>query len=188
MIKAIMTIAAALLLVSCSSDDKGTDPGGGSNTTSTDYYPLATGNVWYYTQYRDGVASGTRTRQIIGEATLPDGTTVLEQGSKLQYVRKTEHALLFYYDLTDNDADCSWPWPFAVGNQVVDCHFDNAGEIRNGVFATMETITVPAGTFECYRLDWPDFTQWFAPGVGLVKYREQYDHVREDRLDSCSLK
>lgn len=182
-------LLALFFIISCSSDDSGTNSDNNTPTPNgTDYYPLAVGNVWYYSTYFDGIKSGPTTRQISEQTTLPNGTVVLNQGSKLTYVRKTDDALLFYYDLADNDVDCSWPWPFAIGNQIINCTFDGGGEVRDGIFATKETITVPAGTFECYRLDWPDYSEWFAPGIGRVLYRETYDQVIEDRLDSFSLK
>jgi hypothetical protein len=149
-------------------------------------WPLAAGNQWKWnhTEYDtagDVISYATSQIDIVKDTMLDDErwfiwsvngtrvpTTFMGARSDGYYVRDTSghFELMIKYPVHVNET-----FPTLGGERIAT------------VESITDTITVPAGTFECCRYRTADtsgapvFIQWFAPGYGMVKGEDYWSKV-----------
>jgi hypothetical protein len=164
---AVVLIGAVVpLLVSCGDDDEPTGP-----TTPTFTYPHANGSEWIYSYEGSDlikyVISGTfqhpaagDTQQLIVYVFVTDGW----QKAGTQYLKVTENDMRLYLDDKSSDYYMFLKFPLKVGNQW------NAGMDYTANVSSKETASVPAGSFDCYKVDYTSsddsMTFWWPSKVG----------------------
>ena len=102
----------------------------------------------------------------------------------------------FTADVNANSSYIEYPVTMAVGDKLADANFNMDMDMSTGLRANVEmevkdrqvvakeSVTTPAGTWECYKINYKskmmirmgigipvkqDITEWFAPGFGVVK-------------------
>jgi len=165
----------------------------------TDYWPLGQGDTWNY-ESPGGFDSYSLT--VSGTTTLGGQvySKLVKSDGEEEYYRAAAQGLYLGGALTEGDLMVATP-PFLFPNDLRPCETSSqtSSLTKNGVpqgnmgfsltFAGVETVTVPAGTFEnCLRLDQvmtlpgePEdgFSMWCAKGVGMVKEFYPPDYTRE---------
>jgi hypothetical protein len=165
-IPAVLLAAAVPLLVSCDGDDGGTTP-----TPEAFTYPHANGSEWIYSFEGSDlikyVLSGTfqhpaagNTQQLISYVFVTDGWERYDT----QYLKVTENDMRLYLDSKSSDYYMLLKFPLKVGNQW------NAGKGYTANVSSKETASVPAGSFDCYKIDYTSsgwsMTFWWPSKVG----------------------
>lgn len=165
-IPAVLLAAAVPLLVSCDGDDGGTTP-----TPEAFTYPHANGSEWIYSFEGSDlikyVLSGTfqhpaagNTQQLISYVFVADGWERYDT----QYLKVTENDMRLYLDSKSSDYYMLLKFPLKVGNQW------NAGKGYTANVSSKETASVPAGSFDCYKIDYTSsgwsMTFWWPSKVG----------------------
>ena len=186
-----------------------TTTAGGTTTTTTSttttmvltkaFYPNADGNVWIYKCLTfDGGSTTESTAEVTFNGTqtvegqtaqiqtcydiLPDGTLVTNEAFGSVLIIAT-NADVKEYGAPDNpimEANVHLLFPSVVGDSWPYGWFTEGAHILITTEAlAVESVTVPAGTFNCFRVgisaphppDQPYMAQinWYAKDVGLVK-------------------
>lgn len=155
-----------------------------------DYYPLAIGNNWVYTDtliaYND---TSIWTKYVEITATIPsNGRELWLQEQKRicgteEYVDTffieilVDTILRYYYTYSDTILDTLLVLPLEPNKQWGDC-----------VVTGHEDITVPAGEFnDCAVIYDPPEYMYYAPNVGLVKSRYEGYYIIVSVLESFDL-
>lgn len=148
------------------------------------YHPIAVGTKWEYRQ-RNGNApyrkEVTSVEQREGDylVTLAYTDIVPKPGDvpTLEQYAVSERGVFFLgTDLESPETRIVFDEPFCVLKLPY-----KRGEKWGGrdeephVTGDIETITVPAGEFECIRVDWQGVPYWYAPGVGLVRNGDDHN-------------
>lgn len=169
-----------------------------TSTTSTtmvltkDYYPNADGNVWIY-QTLDFMSGSTT--EATAEATFNGTQAVDGLTAQIQIISggavETQEALII---ATNSDVkEYGGPdgptteanirdllFPSVVGDRW---EYDLVGDITTTEPLAVESVSVPAGTFNCFRVrivgpsgptGHPENIFWYAKDVGLVKWITGY--------------
>jgi hypothetical protein len=177
----VLPVLAGLFVVGCD--------------TSTDYSPLAVGNVWNYSGYTtmtstqastDTTMSLTQRMEVIDTDTLNNGTsvyvmvvTIVEDLSvpdttitvvDTSYYAETDSTVVAYADKSSTEGQVTMRIPLEAG-----VSWSHGGSTTT--VAEQEDVTVPAGTYKsAWRLDvtnpaYPDMDShgWYANKVGQVK-------------------
>jgi hypothetical protein len=159
-------LAAALLLASCSENEEPAGP-----TPEAFTYPHANGSEWVYSYEGESiikyVISGTyghpsagNTQKLINYVMGSNGW----QKYDIQYLKVTENDVRLYLDQTSSSYYMLLKFPLEVGNQW------NAGKGYTATVSSKETASVPAGSFESYKIDYTSsggsMTFWWASKVG----------------------
>jgi len=159
---------AMFFVVSCS--DSGDDDGG--DNTPTFSYPHNNGSEWIYNY--EGVAtikyalSGTFNHPAAGETQQlfsyePDGSGGWTQNG-LGYLKVSETEVRVYTSAETSDYITYLKFPLSVGKQW------DAGIGYSANVTAQEHITVPAGAFTTYKIDYSSpnwsFTIWWPSAVG----------------------
>ena len=165
-ISAVLLAAAVPLLVSCGKDE---DPAGPTPEAFT--YPHANGSEWIYSFEGSDtikyVISGTfqhpaagNTQQLISYVNVTDGWERYDT----QYLKVTENDMRIYLDSKSSDYYMLLKFPLKVGNQW------NAGKGYTANVSSKENTSVPAGSFNCYKIDYTSsgdsMTFWWPSNVG----------------------
>lgn len=169
--RSVVTVAAVLLagiaplLLSCGDDEEPAGP-----TTPTFTYPHANGSEWTYAY--EGVnavkyvISGTFQHPAAGN-TQQLITYLYYDGWErydTDYLKVTENDMRLYLDDTSSDYYMLLKFPLAVGNQW------NAGNGYTANVSSKEKTSVPAGSFDCYKIDYTSsggsMTFWWPSNVG----------------------
>ncbi len=162
----ILSVAIVSLLVSCGDDKEPTAP-----TTPTFTYPHANGSEWIYSyegsdlikyvisgEYQHPAAGSTQ--QLISYVFVTDGW----QRYGTQYLKVTENDMRLYLDDTSSDYYMFLKFPLKVGNQW------DAGMDFSANVSLKETTSVPAGSFDCFKVDYTSsgtsMTFWWPSKVG----------------------
>ena len=173
-IGALATIALALATAA---------PAAIAQATSNDYFPLARGSTWTYainpppgtriaTRLFTNTVDRTRTQPLVGtwsHLTSYQGADHWVLETSVNRVYETPAELWYRLGVA---AGTSWTMQMPHGATG-----------SNGATLTLasrtEAVTVPAGTFaRCIRIDYTSRvagaieSEWFAPGVGLVKRKQ----------------
>ena len=144
---------------------------------ATDYFPLQTGVSWTYERTIDNGAPSDQTVSVTGTETANDITySLMSPGypgyyGSYRFENNTVHAL------SENEDKVYLMFGGVIGNDwVVDSIREN---VLTGTFLDIETVEVPAGTFEdCLHFElrlpygntsYESTDMWFARDVGLVK-------------------
>jgi hypothetical protein len=183
-------LAAALLFTAC----------GLFGGAEDDYYPMTVGNMWNYhgvITYEQADADTGATFITVAEVTAetqltngedvfeltnldstftrpPDETTLVN--TRVNYARKTDDHVLAYDSKDDTEPDTVLALPLEDGKTWT---VSSKGDTT--ITATVdgqESITVPAGTYECWKVRMTltvgstsqDVYWWYAEGVGHVKH------------------
>jgi len=198
---------AALLVTGC-----GGGGDGGPQSDLTSYLPMAVGNNWSYdlriradlivpTQAHPGWNVFVQTEEITGTALLQGTSYFVFQITRLANATYPELAYAPQYRRVDaQGVHARYPadpadftllqTPPQVGDTWADGVFPN---ITYETVAIGEQVTVPAGTFDCVKVEMfdPDALSgdgeyrfqrvdtWFAQGVGIVK-----DETWEQKISS----
>jgi hypothetical protein len=164
-------VVFTFLCISCKKDD---------NKSSKQIIPLSVGNQWvykYYNSEKEALVMDT----IIIESTFEDGGYQVYQFSDDDYTFG-EHSLfykgsdLWGYEIPSGIATATIlvPQKKTLNSQIL----NDDGHIRT-VVSLNEKISVPAGTFSCYKLkDELDnetyiLYTWICDGIGVVKYQTE---------------
>ncbi|RKZ33271.1 hypothetical protein DRQ33_04525 [bacterium] len=155
----VVVMVAMLMFTGCSDDD---DNGNGNDTTSfaaLDYFPLAVGNQWIYT---DSSRADTSITEIVGTMEIDGYTTyiMLDDGDS-SFFQIHNGAIYVYVP----DFDSSWlmiPATFSIGDSWTSLEIDttdtSAGYEYHSWFnqtvevLSSETIEVPAGSYNCLKV------------------------------------
>ena len=181
----------AMLVFSCKDDDTTTGP-----IPATDYFPLTTGSYWVYDWYTidtDGVETlygRTDTVKVTGDTMLNGFEYAIVEGTSLG-----SKFINFYRDSSGYLGDAWSETPEFVTTLDHDLGQDTIrfGEVlafwkSQSMEAELETVSVPAGTFESclvkvqtlHPLEFDiqagvrTYPFHYAKGVGLVKYRTSF--------------
>jgi len=165
-ISAVLLAAAVPLLVSCGDDD---DPAGPTPEAFT--YPHANGAEWVYSFEGENavkyVISGTFDHPSAGN-TQKFISSVYGSGGwqkyDTQYLKVTENDVRLYLDKTSSGYYMLLKFPLKVGNQW------DAGKGYTATVSSKETTSVPAGSFDCYKIDYTssawNMTFWWPSKIG----------------------
>ncbi len=165
-ISAVLLAAAVPLLVSCDGDDEPTGP-----TPEVFTYPHANGSEWAYSHEGANlikyVISGTYGHPSAGN-TQKLISFVWDSGGwqkfDTQYLKVTGTDVRLYLDRTSAGYYMLLKFPLKVGNQW------NAGKGYTATVSSKETASVPAGSFDCYKIDYTspswNMTFWWPSKVG----------------------
>ena len=165
----IITIAIILFsLFGCKKDDSSTNPGPSSDFVPL---PLKVGNTWIYNSTNPN-RSGQDTFSISGTATLNEESGYRLNNDGCYY--KDGILYLCKANSPSTTIEVVFPKNPVVGQTwIVD---DNTWKL----VATNVSITVPAGTFSCYKITIagtsPSNVYW-ASGKGFIKMGEISDAV-----------
>lgn len=147
------------------------------------YQPIAVGTKCDY-RYRNGNGSFrcevTRVEQRESDYVVAWAYTdiVPKPGDLPTYVRYTvsERGVFFFPtelqspdERTEVEAVCVLKLPYKRGEKW------GGRDQEPHVTGDIETIMVPAGEFECIRVDWQGVPFWYAPGVGLVRKGDDHN-------------
>jgi hypothetical protein len=164
---------------------------------SQDYFPLANGNTWHYQTDNTATVIEVNNDTIINNIKATIVTRNFENQYWLKNQGEVKKLTLRTVNYGGNDYTIQASWllqyrlPFIIGSTWSDVFTDTA-DVLGDIYYIKETIarqitaiehiTVPAGSFfETYRIDFVETCQindslesytgseWFAPGVGLVK-------------------
>ncbi len=144
------------------------------------YFPLEAGNTWTYAPEDPWYGTSfswkviERTGDLVTLERPPgathDGTVILRDRSSEIDIRPPEKDFLLFYRF---DSDTKW-----IHHEISEC--DKRMEVA--VLLEEDPVVTPAGVFHnCLRIErregtpCPDngtMVEWFAPGVGLVKWEE----------------
>ena len=163
----VLSVAVVSLLVSCGDDDD--EPIGPTAPTFT--YPHANGSEWIYSfEGADSIryvisgtyehpAAGT-TQKLISYVFVTDGWEKYDT----QYLKVTDFDMRLYLDDTSSSYYMFLKFPLKVGKQW------DAGKGYTANVSSKEDITVPAGSFGCYKIDYTStgwsMTFWWPSKVG----------------------
>ncbi len=158
--------------------------------TPVNYFPHNDGYSWEYAYvftYGTVEVTMVKTRYFDGTATLPGEETVQrlissEEVIGINHINSSsimdscgyylvDDSGVYYYGTSSNpitEADLILPFPLEIGTSWQ----------RDGVtfeVLGVETVSVPAGSFDAFKIgyvgeDDAEFYEWYADGVGLVKY------------------
>lgn len=166
MVAAVLLAAAFPLLVSCDGDNGGTTP-----TPETFSYPHADGSEWIYSYEGENIVkyviSGTyghpsagSTQKLISYVNVTDAWEKYDT----QYLKVTSTDVRLYLDKTSAGYYMLLKFPLEVGNQW------NAGKGYTANVSSKPTVSVPAGSFSCYKIDYTssswNMTFWWPSNVG----------------------
>lgn len=141
--------------------------------------PLAIGNNWtsYFVEYNESgsvVDSGLTTTLVIGDSIIEDSTWYLISDSTTfgdsSLWTNMDDGLWAWSDTTTPNAYLALKYPATAGESYT--LFD---PVTVTVESTNASVTVPAGTFECYyyRMHVPIYGTigrvWAAPNIGVVQ-------------------
>lgn len=190
--------------------------GAGCKSKSKDVFPMTVGSTWAYEGYvsaestlaaADTVATTTLNIKVERETSLESGETVVEisrvtslhilaSGSTLtdtamEYCRDVGDVILSYSSLSDSTADTVMMNDLSVGKTWV----MGAGTAE---VTAQEAVTVPAGSYsDAWKVKVTytgnEWTNWVAPGVGLVKTANTYQesgttYVAHSELTEVTIK
>ena len=164
-----------------------------STLEAASYYPLTVGSAWFYRTEDDHVEAVSVDGAVDGRITV--GTI---HGDNLQVTKQmgvqNGHVVLFNTTthLEDTQAkNAQGRRDYNPPMQVMEQNprpGDTWQQDRFGSKAPctahgVENVTVPAGTFQAMRIDiiadGAPQTEWYAPGVGLVKWADSHKHGME---------
>ncbi|MHB2015643.1 MAG: TapB family protein [Candidatus Xenobia bacterium] len=164
-----------------------------STLQSTSYYPLTVGSAWFYRTEDDHIEAVSVDGETAGRITVG-----LVHGDKLQVTKqmRIENGRVLLCNTTTHledvkaklsDAHRDYRPPMVLMEQ----HPKPGDKWQQNRFGTpapctvhgTETVTVPCGTFQAMRIDIvadsAPMTEWYAPGVGLVKWVDTHHHSME---------
>ena len=149
-----------------------------------DYYPLNQGNTWTYESRWGSTELYTEIALVDGSETV-NGTDFarIAHSWGVEYRAVTANGMEFYkeIDFSDDDPEVHTPPVVLIPAQLT---IGQTYSITSAAFTYtltvmgVETVTVPAGTFQdCLKVEvevvenghTEYITEWFAPGVGLVR-------------------
>ncbi len=163
---AILLVTAVPLLTSCEGEKEPVGP-----TPAAFTYPHANGSEWVYSYEGESlikyVISGTyghpsagNTQKLISYVFSGGGW----QKYGTQYLKVTDTDVRLYLDQTSSGYYMLLKFPLKVGNQW------NAGKGYTATVSTKETTSVPAGSFDCYKIDYTssswNMTFWWPSKIG----------------------
>lgn len=146
------------------------------------------GDAWEFAHSRPDGAAGRWSREIV-RLVDNDRVEVRREDGKLEY---GDRALNFVGTTPSGDARLLVRYPLRVGDQwPFSRRFDNPGAEQTGSVRVVayERITVPAGTFQCYRVEaetsgvsYPTTTyttriRWYCPAIKWIA-----KEIRKDRV------
>ncbi len=181
---AFVALAAFAALLGCSKEE-----GGGGEEVEHDYFPLALGNSWTFSVYSVDTAGAETTytqTQTIDHVTTYDSldwfvmlTPTSDTTYDSAYYRKDDYFVYVTYFLegiplelmvspVDPEVGATWSCSDTAAFFVVEA----SGEVE-----CQEDVTVPAGTFSCFRellvvessVYGATIRTWLADGVGPVR-------------------
>jgi hypothetical protein len=161
---ALLAVVVPLML-SCDGDDEPTGP-----TPEAFTYPHADGSEWVYSFEGENIVkyviSGTYGHPSAG-STQKLISYVYSGGWQkydTQYLKVTESDVRLYLDKSSAGYYMLLKFPLEVGKQW------NAGKGYTANVSSKTTISVPAGSFDCYKIDYTssswDMTFWWPSKVG----------------------
>ena len=171
----------AFFLVLAHGCSQKTEEGGGKS-----YFPNGVGNTWTYsnddgtsmtvTVDRTDVIFGNIAVQLFVATDLDSGGHVTDTDE--EYYRVTD-AGVYDHGTPTYPQETGLPWllfPLTVGKTWT--FVDGTTYDRIATVVAIENVTVPAGTFSCYKVSYTwkqddteisTDTSWFGDGVGVVK-------------------
>lgn len=163
---AVLLAAVAPLLLSCEDKEEPTGP-----TPPEFTYPHMNGAEWVYNYKGQSAAkytiSGTYNHPTAGETQKLYEYGMGESGwveSFLYYLKTSETDVRLYVDPEESKFLVLLKFPLKEGNSW------DAGLGLTANVSAKENVSVPAGSFECYKIDYTSseasFTFWFASKVG----------------------
>jgi hypothetical protein len=147
------------------------------------YFPTRVGTKWVYERSKEGEESRTFGK-VVTESEEKDGRFLVTVKGDLkenpwasQYAVSKDGVFMVAHKFNNDDPykmwdppECLLKLPHKDGN-TWETETDKLFR-RKHVAKKIETIKVPAGTFEAIRVEAGGVTSWYAPEIGLVK---QYD-------------
>lgn len=159
-------LAAVPLLVSCDGEEEPTGP-----TPEVFTYPHANGSEWIYSYEGENIVryviSGTFNHPAAGNCQKLINYVAGGGGWQrydTQYLKVTESDVRLYLDDSSSGYYMLLKFPLEVGKQW------DAGKGYTANVSSKETTSVPAGSFECYKIDYTssswNMTFWWPSKIG----------------------
>ena len=165
-VAAVLLGAVVPLLVSCEEDKEPVGP-----TPPAFTYPHMNGAVWIYSYQGQNIAkytiSGNYNHPTAGDTQNLYEYVMGESGwepSFLYYLKVSENDVRLYVDAEQSIFLILLKFPLKEGNSW------DAGLGMTANVSAKENVSVPAGSFDCYKIDYSSsassFTFWFPSNVG----------------------
>ncbi len=152
---------------------------GSAGESSKDFYPNTDGYRWDYKQTSSSTTEVTTISDLrTGSKKLSSGTNVdvsletmtsTNRPSTMEYYERVLDSGVWFYGtgVATTEAELFLPFPLAVGNTWRTSGGTSFNVVT--VITAKETVKVPAGTFDAYRVESGSSTYWYGKGAGLVK-------------------